>query len=110
MAIIWRKYNENLKGPSPKWAEITSHKSFVEYAEKNFQQYKYKDVMLIHSGVKVPELKFFCKAWNWKYYSRNEVRGSEASFVIVYDFDDFEYEICTRAKHDLLFVTFVDKR
>ena len=47
---------------------------------------------------------------NWKNCYKNEIRGFESSLVIVYGFEDFDYEVFTRAKHHLIIVTVQDSR
>ena len=61
---------------------------------------KQLDIMLVE----------YCSQRNWKYCHRHQVRGSEASTVIIFDFDQFSYESFTRAKHQLIVATIQDKK
>ena len=56
------------------------------------------------------EIEKFCEDWNWKYVTRDKIRGSEASLVIIYDFVDFDFEVFTRAKNEIIIITMQNKR
>ena len=112
----------------PIWIEIKSHKDFTTYARKHMSDLK--DVLLINfpGGNKwsvpywhvyryrpyyrntqtplqdAPEIDQLCSDLNWKCAS-SEVTGSEASTVIVYCAGQFDYEVFTRARNQLIIVT-----
>ena len=72
--------------------------------DKTFQ----KNVTLLSctdSQKRNKRLKKLCSKMKWKYWNRNDVIGSEASVVIIYDHAYFRYESFTRAKHQLIIVT-----
>ena len=101
---------DSFDGPVPQWYEINDVKEFADYAESTLSEFN--DTLIIRDRFqeKEPLIEALCLKLNWKYCSRVEVTGSEASQVIIFDFSDFIYESFTRAKHNLLIVTFVGKR
>ena len=54
------------------------------------------------------EIKEFCREKHWRCTHLGNVRGSEASVTILYDLDDFWYEVLTRAKTQLVIITISD--
>ena len=46
----------------------------------------------------------WCKEQNWKFVHVDEIMGSEASVVILYDYDDEQTELYSRAKNCLIIV------
>ena len=95
-------------GIDPQWIEVESVDSFVNYV--NEYLIKTEDTMLVYGSSSHEQLRTLATHHNWGYHSRGEIRGSEASFVILFDIDQFDYEVFTRAKHRLLIVTMKRKR
>ena len=46
----------------------------------------------------------WCKEQNWKFAHNREIMGSEASVVILYEYDSVETELYSRAKNCLIIV------
>ena len=92
----------------PIWIELTNSKSSFNYFKDKFLN---KDVMLIwdSSNKKKPSnlsvIEELCRERRWRCTTNRNVRGSEASVTILYDFDSFDYEFLTRAKVQLVIVT-----
>ena len=67
------------------------------------------DVMLIYDRnldlKDLSKLKDFCKDKEWKCFAEDEVVGAEASTVIIYDLEAFDFEAFTRAINNLTMVT-----
>ena len=93
---------DSFSGSQPKWIDIPSTKEFIKYANENLQEAK--DVMVIHEE-RNKKIEEFCQVMHWKYCYFGEVTGFEASTVIIYDHEQFHYEVFTRAKHELIIVT-----
>ena len=115
----------------PLWIDLANPKSFFHYFEDEFKctqctvnppnsKDKIKkctqctDVMLMWNTWNKPsnfnEIEDFCRDRGWRCTSRGNVRGSEATVTILYDFDDFAYESLTRAITQLVIVTIQSKQ
>ena len=94
----------------PLWTELITPNSFFDYFK---EKYESNDVMLIWDKNNYPsnlnDIEQFCDQQNWRCTEKWNVRGSEASVTILYDFDDFYYEYFTRAKTQLVIVTIAGK-
>ena len=101
---------ESFKGPKAQWVEVKDEKAFVKYAEENLSAFKGEAMIIYDSFKELPEISSLCSKLEWKYCHEDEVTGSESSLVIIYDFDAFNYECFTRAKHNILIVTISGKR
>ena len=106
-----RKYDfqESFSSDIPLWIELVNPNSFFEYFKDKFDC---DDVMLIHYNYHHPnlnEIEEFCRQKKWRCTSKENVKGSEASVSILYDFTDFAYEFLTRAKTQLVIVT-IDRK
>ena len=103
--------NDSFSGLLPQWIEVKNVDCFLEFLESNTLKEK-EDVMIISWDSLHLEimLENYCQKQSWKYCHRHQVRGSEASTVIIYDFEQFSYESFTRAKHQLIIVTVKDKK
>ena len=93
----------------PLWVELANPKSFCDYFIDKFES---NDVMLIYyqNSANLNDIKQFCKAKKWRCTGDGNVTGSEASVVILYDFDYFIYEYFTRAKKQFVIVTINGKQ
>ena len=93
-------------GALVKWVEMDSPEAFSDYARKELQGH-FNDAMIIYDSENGKHflIQELATEFNWGYYSNTDVRGSEASFVVIYDFNSFDYEAFTRAKHHLLIAT-----
>ena len=98
-------------GPKPQWVEVKDANAFVKYAEENLPEFK-GEAMIIrdYRNEELPEISSLCSKLKWKHCYEYEVRGSESSLVIIYDFQIFHFEAFTRAKHNLLIVTLSNGR
>ena len=107
-----RRWNsgKSFSADIPLWVEISNPKSFFDYFKDKFES---DDVMLIRDRMKKPsylnDIEGFCAERKWRCTEALYVDGSEASVIILYDLDDFNYEHLTRAKTKLFIVT-VDKK
>ena len=103
-----RRWNsgKSFSSDTPLWVELSNHKLFFDYFK---DKYDSDDVMLMWDGYSKPsnlnDIEEFCTEKKWRCTKDNDVRGSEASVTILYDFDDFIYEYLTRAKTQLVVVT-----
>ena len=90
----------------PLWVEHSNPKSFFDYFKDKFVS---DDVMLMQDNPSnLNEIKEFCREKHWRCTHLGNVRGSEASVTILYDLDDFWYEVLTRAKTQLVIITISD--
>ena len=105
------KSNDSFQGSKPRWVEVEDFEAFVKFANENLSEFR-GEAMIIRSEYTkaLPAIASICSKLEWRYCHGAEVRGSEASLVIFYDFDPFNFESFTRAKHNLLIVTLRDKR
>ena len=97
---------ESFSGPLPKWIEVEKTSDFLQYATSNMAELK--NVMLIYNAkypVPDPEVKEFCDKMKWEHGWKWEIMGSEASVIVILDLDQIQYEVLTRAKHELIIVT-----
>ena len=88
----------------PLWIELTNSDSFFDYFKDKFEN---DDVMLIFKrpSVYFKGIEAFCKEQKWRCTEWYNVKGSEASVTILYNYDGFDYECFTRAKTQLVIVT-----
>ena len=93
---------DSFRSKVPIWIEAETDQIFSSYAESELCSEE--DVMLIYDKY-FPDIEKLCSKMKWKYWNRNDVIGSEASVVIIYDHAYFRYESFTRAKHQLIIVT-----
>ena len=80
-----------------------------EYIKKNYLLPNDGTVVLLHGLENVNihviiTLSRWCKEQNWKFVHKNEIMGSEASIVILYDIFDHQTELFSRAKNYLIIV------
>ena len=93
----------------PQWILLEDSKTFVHYVRNNWSHPNADDVMLVYENHD-EEIETLCSELKWKYCFLDTISGSEASVVIVYDHDMFEYEVFTRAKNHLIIVTTQGKK
>ena len=93
----------SFKGNDPKWLEVKDVQSFVTFIQASFDPEN--DLMILCDNKKDPEIKKLCQVNKWRYSFSNEATGSEASTVILYDLQEFNYEIFTRARNELIIIT-----
>ena len=104
--------DKSYQGPTPIWLDLIDSQALHDYAKSNWVQLQ--DVMVIFIGevFGFDDFKNFCSQRLWKVYnSGTSVCGAEASTVIMicaeHDWNPFScFERYTRAKHQLIFVTF----
>ena len=100
-----RRWNsgKSFSSDIPLWVHFSNPKSFFDYFKDKFES---NDVMLIHyDPANLNHIEEFCKEQKWRCTSYKNVIGSEAFVTILYDLDDFSYELFTRAKTQLVIVT-----
>ena len=106
-----RKYSSNpsFKSETPTWIELSNQNSFFDYFQDKFSDCD--DVMVIYDSKpsNLDEITKFCQEKEWNCTDNWNVRGSEASVTILYDYDRFYFEGFTRAKHQLVIVTIENK-
>ena len=104
------KYGKSFSSDIPLWVELSDPMSFFDYFKDKFAS---DDVMLIWDQYCVPsnlnDVEEFCREQKWRCTKAGNVKGSEASIIILYDSDYFWYEQLTRAKNQLVIVTIVGK-
>ena len=80
----------------------------LEAIKQNYLSPTDETVVLIHDleddNEKFMTLSNWCKEQNWKFVHANEIMGSEASVVILYDCDGLLTEWFSRAKNCLIIV------
>ena len=106
-----RKYSSSpsFKSETPTWIELANENSFFDYFQDKFSDCD--DVMVIYyNPSNLNEIAKFCQEKEWKCTSDGNVKGSEASVTILYDYDRFFFEGFTRAKHQLVIVTIENKK
>ena len=100
-----RRWNsgKSFSSEIPLWVQLSNPKSFFDYFKDKF---KSDDVMLMHSyPSNLNGIEEFCRKQKWRCNEDVNVRGSEASVTILYDFYVFSYEFFTRARTQLVIVT-----
>ena len=108
-----RRWNsaKSFSSEIPLWVQLSKPKYFFDYIKDKFE---YDDVMLIWQSLNKPsnlnDLEEFCREQKWRCTESGNVRGSEASVTILYDFDSFLYEELTTARTQLVFVTLDGKQ
>ena len=80
----------------------------LEHIQQNNLLPSDETVVLLH-GLKDDNEEFmtlsnWCKEQNWKFVHINEIMGSEASVVILYDYKYLQTELYSRAKNCLIIV------
>ena len=103
--------NGSFSSSTPIWIEFESTQEFVSHASSFYSDKK--DVLII--GEERNEMiEDLCKDLNqtenatWRFCHTTEIRGCEASVVIIHDLNEFRYEAFTRAKHELIIVTYTE--
>ena len=98
-----------IDGPTPLWIEVPIVEVFIEYANSDEQLKDAKDVLVLfdmdYNATSIHTLRRHCLNKKWKFYSENEVMGSEAQIVIIYDTKKIHFESLSRAVCQLIIVT-----
>ena len=103
-----RNSGKSFSSDIPIWVELSYPKSFFDYFKDKFES---DDVMLIHMyPSNCNEIEEFSTERKWRCTFYGNVTGSEASVTILYDLDYCYYEVLTRAKTQLVFVTIDGKQ
>ena len=104
----------------PIWAEFESSNDFSMYFEEKLKNVN--DVMVVWDEslnlqknaeartivtqyIERLDIEAFCEKRRWKFHKTTDIRGCEASVVILYDLYTLDYERVTRAKHQLFIIT-----
>ena len=96
-------------GPTPLWIEVPIVEVFTEFANSDEQLKDATDVLVLfdidYEATSIHTLRRHCLNKNWRFYAENEVMGSEAQIVIIYDTKKIHFESLSRAVHQLIIVT-----
>ena len=96
-------------GPRPLWFEVPNVEVFIQHVKDDDQLNNAKDVLVIcdynHDLLSIHTLGKYCKTKDWKFCQSNEVMGSEAKIVIIYDVKEVHFEALSRAVNQLIMVT-----
>ena len=96
-------------GPTPLWIEVPIVEVFTEFANSDELLKDAKDVLVLfdidYEATSIHTLRRHCLNKNWRFYAENEVMGSEAQIVIIYDTKKIHFESLSRAVHQLIIVT-----
>ena len=96
-------------GPKPLWLQVPTVEVFIDYATQNDQLKNANDVMVMYDLdydlLSRHPLGMHCKDKKWKFCPINEVMGSEAKIVIIYDVKEVHFEALSRAVIQLIIVT-----
>ena len=109
LALKYFPSTDSFFGPKPQWLNVKNLKEFLDFADTKLKDFK--DVLVISWDQLRwnAELAEFCDMRDWKYCTREQVKGSEATMVIIHDFEEFSYESFTRARNQLIIVTLENK-
>ena len=96
-------------GPKPLWLEVPIVEVFIEHATNDDCLKNAKDVLVLYDFdydlLSIHPLGKHCKSNDWRFCPVNEVMGSEAEIVIIYDLKKVHFEALSRAVHQLIIVT-----
>ena len=96
-------------GPLPLWIEVPIVEVFINYTHLDEKLKDAKDVLVLfdidYEPTSIHTLRKYCKKRDWRFYPENEVMGSEAEMVIIYDTNSLNFESLSRAIHQLIIVT-----
>ena len=96
-------------GLKPLWLEVPIVEVFIQHVEDNDQLNSAKDVLVLYDLdydlLSIHPLGKLCKDKDWKFCPVNEVMGSEAQIVIIYDVKEVHFEALSRAVNQLIIVT-----
>ena len=96
-------------GPKPLWLEVPIVEVFIQHVEDDDQLNSAKDVLVLYDLdydlLSIHPLGKLCKDKDWKFCPVNEVMGSEAQIVIIYDVKEVHFEALSRAVNQLIIVT-----
>ena len=100
--------NVSLCGKTPRWMVFSSRVDFLEFLKTCVVElFQGKDTMIIYEDEsESDDISEVVKESKIKVVARSEVRGAEADVVFVHDFEYCEYEIFTRARHELFIITY----
>ena len=107
---VWSPYKQyssegSFSSDTPLWIELDN----VFNIFQNIVKFTTDDVMVIYDQEEYEyDINQFCSLKNWRCSHKFDVKGSEASVVILLDLQSFGYEWFTRAKNQLVIVTTVD--
>ena len=99
-------------GNVPLWIQMESiccdcFIGFTKFFDENFPDFK--DVILVapYKSLHHETILEYCREKKWEYffYSDNDLKGAEASVVILLGIEDFNFEWFSRAKHQLIIIT-----
>ena len=82
---------------------------FIQHVEDDDQLNNAKNVLVLYDLdydlLSIQPRGKWCKDKDWKFCPVNEVVGSEAQIVIIYDVKEVHFEALSRAVHQLIIVT-----
>ena len=96
-------------GPKPLWLEVPIVEVFIQHVKDDDKLNNAKDVLVMYDFdydlLSIHPLGKYCKTKDWKFCPVNEVMGSEAQIVIIYDVKELHFEALSRAVNQLIIVT-----
>ena len=101
--------NISLSGKKPRWMIFKTKEDFLEFLRMILDLFQDKDTMIItEDGSESDVIAEVVNESNIKVVANSEVRGAEADVVFVHDIESCEYEIFTRARHELFIITYAN--
>ena len=83
-------------GPKPLWLEVPIVEVFIQHVKDDDQFTSAKDVLVLYDLdydlLSIHPLGKLCKTMEWQFCPVNEVMGSEAQIVIIYDVKEVHFE------------------
>ena len=102
-------YEVSFSSDKPLWIELDTPSWFPHIFQNIEGKFATDDDVMVISDQADYDIKEFCRLKKWRCTHKFDVKGSEASVVILFDLQSFGYEWFTRAKNQLVIVTIVDK-
>ena len=111
----FRHHKKSFDSTKPIWVNLKNENAFLNYAENEKLLQGSGNVMLVYDPNAVQKESFekvkkYCQNKMWICVQENEIVGSEASTVIIYDLKQFHFEAFSRAVQNLIIVTKDAKR
>ena len=96
-------------GPKPLWLEVPIVEVFIQHVKDNDLLKNAHNVLVMYDSdydiLSIHTLGKHCKTKNWNFCPVNEIMGSEAQIVIIYDVKEVHFEALSRAVYQLIIVT-----
>ena len=89
----------------PLWFEFCNRISLYNFLDQFEDKFDSNDVMFVYDRRSEETHWVSQHKKEWRVTNKENIRGSEASMVILFHLDSFYFEYLTRAKHQLIFIT-----